>query len=83
MFIVYPHTVYVYAQGEYKAFVLYSKVFGQAYGPNALIYKMSGKAISRAICAIHLLDAPVHYRLMELILPLEQEHSDTEFDGQF
>ena len=79
----YPHTVYMYSLGEYKAFVLYSKVFGQAYGPNVLMYKMSGKAISRAICAIHLLDAPLHYKLVELILPLEQEHSNTEFDGQF
>jgi len=62
---------------------LYSKVFGQAYGPNTLMYMMSGKAISRAICAILLLNAALHYKLIERILPLEQEHSNTEFDGQF
>ena len=47
------------------------------------MYMMSGKAISRAICAILLLDAALHYKLIERILPLEQEHSNTEFDGQF
>jgi len=47
------------------------------------MYMLSGKAIYRAIRAIHLLDAAIHSKLMEGILPLEQEHSDTEFDGQF
>jgi len=43
------------------------------------MHMMSGKAISRALRAIYLLDAALHSKLMELIL----EHSDTEFDGQF
>ena len=45
------------------------EALGQVYGPNTVIYMMSGKAISRAIRGLHLLDAALHSKLLEFIVP--------------
>ena len=61
------------------------EALGQVNGPNTVIHMMSGKAISRAIRGLHLLDADLHSKLLEFIVPLELLHpaeTSAEYENQ-
>ena len=52
------------------------EALGQIFGPNAIVHILSGKAISRALRVLYLLDACLTTKLLEQIIPACKEHCD-------
>lgn len=58
------------------------EVLETVYGPNTVTHMISGKAVSRALRGHLLVEAALTNKLMEAVLPFQDDHEDTNDDHE-